>query len=456
MQGGRGQRARGRGHAPTHTDVPNARNPSARGRPRGRAGGGGGESKRHPPRTSVTTSRQMDYIPSVSRSSGIDKDGDSLKDFRVQEAYLEFINGKLTAFWEEYLSEPVYQKESAKRKRVESQTNILILFRKLREGLLASGRNDHFALQVYETSLYLSIMFESSVGTLDTTSILARLVPGMYVLQSQQSSQLSSSHQRTSPAPSSNPSQTHSPSLSSPFRSRSPPQSSASLTAILMLLNTLILTYPSQRPYFDTLKSIPECILDRKSEMYGWIRGVVRCLGGCDFVGFEKLTRGSSLFELLTSVGDMKGVDSNMHLKSRLADSKPGSISNSHSTSVSNAHPRTTVPNEQMVPSPHTPDLAQTALRMLLSRLRAKARDRAWIVFRSVYREMSEGDEVKGWLERYLVLESVENTYLKGMEEGILGTGKITFDEWIRERERDGHIRRKEGAVGRWVVCRVR
>lgn len=356
---------------------------------------------------------QMDYIPSVSRSSGTDKDGDSLKDFRVQEAYLEFINGKLTVFWEECLSEPVCQNESAKRKRVESQTNVLILFRKLREGLLSSGRNDQFALEVYETSLYLSIMFESSVGMLDTTSILARLVPGMYttIVRPLQSSQ-----------------------------SQSTSQSSASLTAILMLLHTLVITYPSQRAYFDTLKSIPECILDRKSETYGWVRAVARCLGRCDFVEFEKLTRGSSVFDLVASVGGDSKRDSNIHV---------------HSTSVSNSHLRKTAPNAQAIPSRHTLDLARTAFRVLLSRLRAKARGRAWVVFRSAYREISEGDEVKRWLERYLALESVEGVALEGTE-SVPGTGKIPFDEWIRERERDGHIGRKEGAVGKWVVCKLR
>ncbi|KAI6030416.1 hypothetical protein F5J12DRAFT_888218 [Pisolithus orientalis] len=386
---------------------------------------------------------QMDYIPSVSRSSGTDKDGDSLKDFRVQEAYLEFINGKLTVFWEECLSEPVCQNESAKRKRVESQTNVLILFRKLREGLLSSGRNDQFALEgsscrwvifqlpslslscaftemdisilnaVYETSLYLSIMFESSVGMLDTTSILARLVPGMYttIVRPLQSSQ-----------------------------SQSTSQSSASLTAILMLLHTLVITYPSQRAYFDTLKSIPECILDRKSETYGWVRAVARCLGRCDFVEFEKLMRGSSVFDLVASVGGDSKRDSNIHV---------------HSTSVSNSHLRKTAPNAQAIPSRHTLDLARTAFRVLLSRLRAKARGRAWVVFRSAYREISEGDEVKRWLERYLALESVEGVALEGTE-SVPGTGKIPFDEWIRERERDGHIGRKEGAVGKWVVCKLR
>lgn len=379
----------------------------------------------------------------------------------MQEAYWEFIDGKLTAVWEEYLNQPVCQNESAKRKRVENQTNVLILFRKLREGLISSGRSDQFSLQVYETSLYLSIMFESSVGMLDTTSILSRLVPGMYtaVLQPTQPPQLSSSLPSASPALSSTStwiSPTSSSLLSSPSRPWSPSRPSASLTAILMLLHTLILTHPSQRAYFDTLQSIPERILDRKSEMYGWIRAVARSLGRCDFVEFEKLTRGSDIFEFVTSVGDVKGVDSDLDPKSRLANSKPDSNLNSHSTSVSNSRLHKTVPSEHVLRSQRKPDLPKTALRVLLSRLRAKARDRAWVIFRSAYREMSEEDKLRRWLERYLALESVESASLEKMEECVLGMGKIALDDWMRERERDGHIRRKEGAAGKWVVCKVR
>ncbi|KAI6014707.1 hypothetical protein BKA83DRAFT_4343518 [Pisolithus microcarpus] len=427
MQARRGQRANGHALVPAHSDAKNARNPPPRGRARGR------EGRWQPPRTNLTASRQvnqLEYIPSVSRSSGIDKDGDSLKDFRMQEAYWEFIDGKLTAVWEEYLNQPVCQNESAKRKRVENQTNVLILFRKLREGLISSGRSDQFSLQVYENVTYLSIMFESSVGMLDTTSILSRLVPGMYtaVLQPTQPPQLSSSLPSASPA------------LSSTQHGYHPP--------ILMLLHTLILTHPSQRAYFDTLQSIPERILDRKSEMYGWIRAVARSLGRCDFVEFEKLTRGSDIFEFVTSVGDVKGVDSDLDPKSRLANSKPDSNLNSHSTS--------TVPSEHVLRSQRKPDLPKTALRVLLSRLRAKARDRAWVIFRSAYREMSEEDKLRRWLERYLALESVESASLEKMEECVLGMGKIALDDWMRERERDGHIRRKEGAAGKWVVCKVR
>lgn len=296
---------------------------------------------------------------------------------------------------------------------------------------------------------------------MDTTSILSRLVPGMYtaVLQPTQPSQLSSSLPSASPALSSTStwiSPTSSSLLSSPSRPWSPSRPSASLTAILMLLHTLILTHPSQRAYFDTLQSIPERILDRKSEMYGWIRAVARSLGRCDFVEFEKLTRGSDIFEFVTSVGDVKGVDSDLDPKSRLANSKPDSNLNSHSTSVSNSRLHKTVPSEHVLRSQRKPDLPKTALRVLLSRLRAKARDRAWVIFRSAYREMSEEDKLRRWLERYLALESVESASLEKMEECVLGMGKIALDDWMRERERDGHIRRKEGAAGKWVVCKVR
>lgn len=293
---------------------------------------------------------------------------------------------------------------------------------------------------------------------MDTTSILSRLVPGMYtaVLQPNQPSQLSSSLPPASLALSSTPSPTSSSLLYSPSRSSLPSRLSASLAAILMLLHTLILTHPSQRAYFDTLKSIPECVLDRKSEMYGWIRAVARSLGRCNFVEFEKLTRGSGIPEFVTSVGDAKGVDSGLVPKSRSTNSKPDLNLNSHSTPVSSSRLSKTVSSEHILRFQCKPDLPKTALRVLLSRLRAKARDRAWVIFRSAYREMSEEDKLRRWLERYLALESVGSASLGGIEECVLGIGKITVDDWMREREKDGHIRRKEGVVGKWVVCKVR
>ncbi|KAI0270246.1 hypothetical protein BGY98DRAFT_1011052 [Russula aff. rugulosa BPL654] len=38
---------------------------------------------------------KFEHIPSISRSSGVDRDGDTLKDFGVQEEYREFLQQKV-------------------------------------------------------------------------------------------------------------------------------------------------------------------------------------------------------------------------------------------------------------------------------------------------------------------------------------------------------------------------
>ncbi|KAG9050861.1 hypothetical protein FS837_001515 [Tulasnella sp. UAMH 9824] len=55
-------------------------------------------------------------------------------------------------------------------------SNILLLFRKLREGIVASSRVDEFALEVYETSAYWSGLLNDDA---QSTSILSQ-VPDLY------------------------------------------------------------------------------------------------------------------------------------------------------------------------------------------------------------------------------------------------------------------------------------
>ncbi|KAL4259302.1 hypothetical protein AB1N83_010874 [Pleurotus pulmonarius] len=96
----------------------------------------------------------MELIASVSRSSGLEKDGDTLKDFKIQEDYLQFILKKVAQL------SPLSTAERTDKRRNEEE-NVLILFRKLREGISSSNRQDPFTLKVYETSLFLAAIFDS-------------------------------------------------------------------------------------------------------------------------------------------------------------------------------------------------------------------------------------------------------------------------------------------------------
>ncbi|OAX33220.1 hypothetical protein K503DRAFT_851960 [Rhizopogon vinicolor AM-OR11-026] len=178
----------------------------------------------------------MEHIASVSRSSGLEKGGDALKDFKVQEQYRAFVGEKLHKFW-------------AEKQTKDRQDNILILFRKLREGIFASKRSDAFAIEAYETSLCLSPLFDSPS---QTSSILSHLLPDLYTSASIQ-----------------------------------PPITSV----LILLLHHLTAGYPSQRTYFDHLSHLSPNVLDRTSEAYGWISNLAMCLRTRNYIRFDALSR---------------------------------------------------------------------------------------------------------------------------------------------------------------------
>lgn len=222
-------------------------------------------------------------------------------------------------------------------------------------------------LLVYETSLYLSVIFDSPV---QTTSILSRLVPNIY---------------SAVPTP-------------QPFRL---------ITILILLLHQLVIAFPSQQPYLDQIRCVVPNLLERPSAAYLWISTLSRSLRTLNFVQFERLSR-SDAFE---------------HL---LPPSRPIPSSNVMATTVFH-------------------DLPRIAVNALVSRLRLKARDEAWMVVRNAYRELSSSDETQAWLGKRLFFNSF------GSEATV-----VRFDEWVRERCRDGQLRLKEGVEGRWMICKPR
>lgn len=272
----------------------------------------------------------------------------SLKDSKVQEQYRVFVGEKLHKFWTE-------------KQTKDGQENILILFRKLREGIYASKRSDAFAIEVYETSLCLSALFDSPI---QTSSILSHLLPELYTSVSIR-----------------------------------PPISSV----LISLLHHLIAGYPSQKTYFEHLSCLSPNVLDRTSEAYVWISNLASSLRTLNYIRIEALSRHDVYRHIL---------------------------------SVSKSSDET---NDELV------RLAQDAVHVLVERLRSKARDKAWVVLRSAYRELSASEETQTWMIKCLLL-STEQTSASGP----------SLEEWMNERCRDGHLRPKEGAVGRWIVCKVR
>ncbi|KAJ8454748.1 hypothetical protein ONZ45_g19182 [Pleurotus djamor] len=292
----------------------------------------------------------MDLVASVSRSSGLEKDGDTLKDYKIQEEYLQFVEEKLAKLG------PLADVERTDKRRNEEE-NILILFRKLREGVSSSNRQDAFALQVYEMSLFLSAIFESSK---QLNSVIPQLAP-LY--------QSTSSH----------------------------PQSCRLAATLVSLVHYLVDSYPLQGVYQQHLDSIPSSFFPASSEAWKWMSALSKALRTHNYIGFEALSRSEAISSFCKDDGKM-GV------------------------------------------------LAKPALLTTIEALRRKSRDTTWTILRSSYREWScqpDYDVTRDWLERCLALRSV------------LDTAKdVSVEAWLRCREKEGHVRPKDGVEGRWLVYR--
>ncbi|QRV80413.1 hypothetical protein RhiJN_08428 [Ceratobasidium sp. AG-Ba] len=96
------------------------------------------------------------WLPSVSRSSGLEPNGDALRSFRTQEEYWKYIVEKVMDL---ELSDRKASKHAADRQ--EKEGNVMILIRKLREGFVATNRKDEFAVQVVERSTHLALLYNS-------------------------------------------------------------------------------------------------------------------------------------------------------------------------------------------------------------------------------------------------------------------------------------------------------
>ncbi|KAF9262908.1 hypothetical protein L218DRAFT_866351 [Marasmius fiardii PR-910] len=344
---GRSQRGSGRGSSPTTRSIPSStRTPSSLGNLDG---------------------RRMENIASVSRSSGLEKDGDALKDFKTQGEYREFIQGKIDDFWNQF-PEGKPTNTFGNQRRSELQENILILFRKLREGLVSSQRYDRFALEVYETSLYLSVIFRNIK---QSSSIIPHLLPELY-------------------------------------EKTRKPHPNITLTILISLLHELLIAYPSNGNYQQTLKTALRLgYFRRSSDAYLWINSLSSSLRTHNYSKFEELTRYETFSPFMKNTEDPSDKSSSSWLKEK-------------------------------------------AMVSMVDQLRAKCRDKTWSILRSAYRELACHEEsgTRGWLIRSLALQSAATSEGKRSE--------AVLDDWLEEKSSLGHVQRKEGVQHRWLLARVR
>ncbi|KAJ7256778.1 hypothetical protein B0H12DRAFT_1111668 [Mycena haematopus] len=313
--------------------------------------------------TAAVPRRKMEHIASVSRSSGLEKDGDALKSFDVQDEYRGFVQGKLNDVWAKYPRNST-ESETQTRQRIDAQENVLILFRKLREGIISSRRVDQFTLEVYETSLYLAILF-------DSPRHINPVIPAL----------MSYFH-----LPSTEPDRNYVESI------------------LVCLLHQLVTAYPSQREFHASLASVPTAFFAEGSSARVWIISLAGCIRAQNYAKIDKLTQIAAL---------------------------PAGATVSSSA------------------LPQNKELPRKALYHLVASLRSRTREMAWTVLRSAYRELScQVDpqlNTRPWLDRSL-----------GLRSDIPGQCSISLDEWLDRESGLGHVRRKDGVEGRWIVCKPR
>ncbi|KAJ7851590.1 hypothetical protein B0H14DRAFT_2761208, partial [Mycena olivaceomarginata] len=178
----------------------------------------------------------------------------SLKNFDVQDEYRGFIQEKLDDIWAKYPRSPT-ESETQTRQRIDAQENVLILFRKLREGIISSKRVDQFTLEVYETSLYLAVLF-------DSPRHITPIIPALMTYF-------------------------HLPSTE--------PDGDYVETLLVCLLYQLLTAYPSQREFRASLASVPTAFFVDGSLARVWITSLAGCIRARNYAKIDKLTQIAAL-----------------------------------------------------------------------------------------------------------------------------------------------------------------
>ena len=183
---------------------------------------------------------------------------------------------------------------------------------------------------------------------------------------------------------------------------------SPSIHSILIsLLHHLVAAYPSQSTYNQHRTQI---LLRNRSKASDWLILLTRSLRMRNYAKFENLSGKKAVLEVIReSATTADGNELHFHANS---------------------------------------DLGTRALLFLVDSLRRKAGDSAWDTIRSAYRELSCDPTslgTKTWLRRSLCLDSV-----------VLDDSSCEIESWLEQKLPLGHVKRKEGVEGRWIICKVR
>ena len=176
---------------------------------------------------------------------------------------------------------------------------------------------------------------------------------------------------------------------------------------LISLLHYLVTSYPSQSTYNQHRTQV---LLPKQSKVSVWLISLTRCLRMHNYAQFENLSGRKSILAVI--------------------EESTTSLGKNEHRSQANS------------------DLGTRALLILVDSLRRKAGDSAWDIIRSAYRELSCQPTSLGtetWLRRSLCLDSV-----------VLDDPSFEVESWLEQKVPLGHVRRKEGVEGRWIICKIR
>jgi len=205
----------------------------------------------------------FDLLPSISRSGGDDGEGDTMKDYKVQDRYWQTMEEKISDHWKQY-PDPSVRDDQARRER---ESSLLLQMRKLREGILATNRKDSLALSVYESSFYLALCFNSSAQALASLPHLIDL----YKRLLGEDTSASLTHIR----------------------------SKVIVSCTIALALHLLEAYPSQSSYFRFFNSISHLNMDKEGQELRWLTSLRKSLTMSNFSEFGRLTGTGHIISVL-------------------------------------------------------------------------------------------------------------------------------------------------------------
>jgi hypothetical protein len=90
-------------------------------------------------------------------------------------------------------------------------------------------------------------------------------------------------------------------------------------------------------------------------------------------------------------------------------------------------------------------DTSIAAMLTLVDALRTKTRLQSWLIIRTAYREItcSELTDTENWLTRSLFLQSSSH-----------GSSHEHYEDWLKARLKEGHVKAKEEIQGKWILCK--